>query len=388
MHRAISMALLAVAMSLLLAARLTVATLISSSQLELCYRSNGSVAVNDIPCTKKFVVSVTLDGGQNATEEIVYWQSAVDATTQQHYTLSAPIRISLTKSRPLTVYPLTYERNFNAKPRESTIYTTLTPKCKDSPSDGSPTCGRFYDDAGAPMEFSEGFCCSCNICQLFGLCGNDDRGNSRCALFNTAAAAACLRFDDLWYSGYRIGAAQTWYRITVRISGNNVSSELLLGPDRLAAVSPAAAVSARLIGDFAPFLQPINLEGTYLFVPATPASNSRVQAGKSEWLLVPRDRVTVDGRECNKIGVSFEGFTTQPSRCDAPTGSCLHNQLLDLRLEDDARVRQGRSAAVPCDGPWKPRHRVLDCSGSIRAGPAPCTRRLGVFTSVSVVRSH
>ena len=45
------------------------------------------------------------------------------------------------------------------------------------------------------------------------------------------------------------------------------------------------------------------------------------------WMLLERVRFTLDGIECNKIGVSYEAFNGQPNFCASPFWSCLHNQL-------------------------------------------------------------
>lgn len=51
----------------------------------------------------------------------------------------------------------------------------------------------------------------------------------------------------------------------------------------------------------------------------------------SMWMLLERTRFTLDGLECNKIGVSYEAFNGQPSFCSSPFWSCLHNQLWNYR---------------------------------------------------------
>lgn len=45
------------------------------------------------------------------------------------------------------------------------------------------------------------------------------------------------------------------------------------------------------------------------------------------WMLLERVRFTLDGLECNKIGVSYEAFSGQPNFCSSPFESCLQNQL-------------------------------------------------------------
>ena len=49
------------------------------------------------------------------------------------------------------------------------------------------------------------------------------------------------------------------------------------------------------------------------------------------WMLLERVRFTLDGIECNKIGVSYEAFNQQPNFCASPFWTCLHNQLWNFR---------------------------------------------------------
>ncbi|KAF1875087.1 hypothetical protein Lal_00007703 [Lupinus albus] len=49
------------------------------------------------------------------------------------------------------------------------------------------------------------------------------------------------------------------------------------------------------------------------------------------WMLLERVRFTLDGIECNKIGVNYEAFNQQPNFCSSPFWSCLHNQLWNFR---------------------------------------------------------
>lgn len=51
----------------------------------------------------------------------------------------------------------------------------------------------------------------------------------------------------------------------------------------------------------------------------------------SMWMLLERLRFTIDGFECNKIGVGYEAFNGQPNLCSSPFWSCLHNQLWNYR---------------------------------------------------------
>jgi hypothetical protein len=52
-------------------------------------------------------------------------------------------------------------------------------------------------------------------------------------------------------------------------------------------------------------------------------------------LLVPRNMVTIDGSECNKVGTSFAAFRKQGAVAPLTVaGDCLGNQLFQLHQED------------------------------------------------------
>ena len=42
--------------------------------------------------------------------------------------------------------------------------------------------------------------------------------------------------------------------------------------------------------------------------PSSPATHPLVLEGISNWMLIPRELVTLDGTECNKIGVGYSAF--------------------------------------------------------------------------------
>ncbi|CAI7802936.1 unnamed protein product, partial [Closterium sp. NIES-54] len=67
----------------------------------------------------------------------------------------------------------------------------------------------------------------------------------------------------------------------------------------------------------------------------------RFTSDTSGWLLVDKERYSLDGSECSKVGTSFSAFRFEPDRCQRSVGSCLSNQLLDFAQEDAQRVAQG-----------------------------------------------
>ena len=61
----------------------------------------------------------------------------------------------------------------------------------------------------------------------------------------------------------------------------------------------------------------------------------------SNWMFISKDAVTLDGSECDKIGVSYEAFQNEANKCNMIIGSCLTNQLEDMYASDLLRITQG-----------------------------------------------
>ncbi|KAF7828309.1 protein HAPLESS 2 [Senna tora] len=68
------------------------------------------------------------------------------------------------------------------------------------------------------------------------------------------------------------------------------------------------------------------------------------------WMLLERVRFTLDGLECNKIGVSYEAFNGQPNFCSSPFWSCLHNQLWNFREADLNRISRNQVPLYGVEG--------------------------------------
>ncbi|PBJ75583.1 Generative cell specific 1 protein (GCS1) [Trypanosoma cruzi cruzi] len=321
--------------------------LLASSSIEQCDRVGTD---NSLPCDKKLVVTLSVDSDQaEDVEEFVILRDAVDKTkgTGEERVEFQPIRLTTSKSRVQYTYPLFYERNFNAKPYEEEITTELV-GCDDTFSPKA-TCGLATDTAGRPIPYSQGFCCRCGPCQLLGLCPVGSRGLQVCDIFRGAALASCLRFGELWYSGYSMGSATIWYRLSVKLTtdsqNNSKAKEAVfeLGPDVLSGSSAEFGAWVSLIGDFVPAELPLVLSNKMLFIPSSPRIHERVLAGQKEWLILDKHHVSMQGRDCNKVGVSYEAFSGQGSRCQLIRGSCLADQLEDYRSSDLAvEARGGR----------------------------------------------
>jgi hypothetical protein len=351
------------------AAQHTRATLIASSKISYCTDAGDEV----LNCTKKMVVTLTVEAGQQAGEEsLVFLNSAVDGTasakngsttttTTASTTVSfSPITITTSRSAVRYRYPIFYVQNYNAKPYEATVKGKLLNQCNDDFNPDRATCGVAYDSNGKAIPFSQGFCCDCSMCQTLGFCEPDARANKACNIFDEYTTASCLRFGQRWYSGYTIGTYVTWFTLNVTVARNTTAGSgnaapgvaqtvvqqrvvLQLSPTVLGdTAGDGWGASARLVGSFAPTDQPLDLTGHMLFAPALPLTDERVLAGAAEWMLLPNTLVTLDGSACNKIGVSYEAFASQGNKCNLQPGSCLRSQLEDYRTDDLARVAAGK----------------------------------------------
>lgn len=217
---------------LALSSTLVHATLLAATRLESCTQTAGSASAAVSPslrCNQRFVVTVSVQNGQNATESIstIKVTQAVDSNGNT-LDLVDSLEISLAKSQINLQYPLSYTRNYNSKPAElvrtadstGRSFNFLTNACVDDAS-REGACGWVLDSAGSRVPSSNGFCCRCSLDDYFASSGSGSpsRANLNCALFSSSnsQSAHCLRMSPLWYAAFAIGAPQTQYRVDVAV---------------------------------------------------------------------------------------------------------------------------------------------------------------------------
>jgi len=309
-------------------------------------------APRSLDCSRRLVVALTVNNGQNGTETVQATVNYVSdqttgITTQRE--LASPLSISLTKTNPIVRYPLTYLQSFNSQPREVIVLHNFG-GCQDGNLATSPSCGwaiATVNGVNSAIPDSQGFCCSCDLNQVLGISGQSTRSQTlNCNLFGNVQSAHCLRFENLWYAAYTIGQPQLHFTIDVTIQQDGTTRTLQLGPHAPGASTSDGRVVARLLGDFAAYTNVLVDYGAtkYLMVPSSPTSHPRYVAGMSSWLLVDKTDVTLDGSVCDKVGVSYSAFRHHSNRCSRPAGSCLGNQLEDMQLADEQRLRSGQAA--------------------------------------------
>jgi len=251
------------------------------------------------------------------------------------------------------VHNLYYHRDYNAQPIEKYVMSKtfplalINPGCRDTMTEDA-TCGIAYAN-GVPIRDSQGFCCSCTFNNLIGK--DNSKYSSRtgidCSIakLSTETSASCLRWGKRWYQGYYISPARLSYNAAIRIlrpdlAGKYSGEVLKLSPATPNVASKDGNIIASVEGDFRPPSSNWDLSNQVLMVPAYPYDDERVQGGVKNWGIVPKYDITDDGRECDKIGVSFSAFRNQPMKCSQRAGSCLNNQL-DARHEKAELRRKG-----------------------------------------------
>lgn len=316
--------------------------LVAQSKLEQCVNDG----VEPLQCSKKLVVTLSVDANLQAGAEVVSFIGSASDSSSTEVSFD-PIQLTISRSNVLMRYPLEYVADFNANPYEENKKGTLTAQCDDSFS-SKASCGVKYTTSNEPIPYSQGFCCSCGTCSALGICSANARMSLACDLFGSYSVASCLRFGNSWYSGFSIGTASMWFTMDLKFTRNNTdagkdSSTLTLSPSRLDAADKDFGSYAQIIGTFHPSVEPLYLSDKMLFVPSL--ANPLGTRGAAEYMILPLDMVTLDGKECNKVGVSYFAFASQGSRCELGAGSCLGNQLVDLRKADKRSVSAGKPAS-------------------------------------------
>ena len=315
-------------------------SLISSSTIEKCLNREPS---KNMTCSSKLLLSLTIQNaelqGSDYISTTINEISDKDGNIQK---LSNPIKITFSKTPVKVIYPATYFQDFNYYPREK-IISTSSSSCRDSNTEANPTCGWAYSN-GEKIKYSQGFCCTCS---LLSLSKSIKRGVECDGFLDTSASAHCLVYDELWYSAYKVDKYKIEYKIEINIintKDNTIISKLELSPQNIISTDETNNILVKLIGDFLPTdLFPRDLSDKYLLIPTSPENHINVQFGFSRWMLVDKTQFTLDGNECDKIGVGFFAFNSQSEKCNIEAGSCLNNQIFHLFQSDIEKIQKGKN---------------------------------------------
>jgi len=339
---------------------------LSSSKLEACV-NDGS---EEMDCSMKMVLTVTLEHGQLNTESAQFMVDEVKDDSDNAKKLLKPWRLSWKKTPAYWRYPIRYVQDVNNKPIETVVKTGFL-GCSDNSNTNEEelTCG-VAKAGGERILDSEGFCCGCDLNDRFS--GLPTRGQLDCSITSVSESAHCLGFDPLWYSIFEVDPPQVFYDIEVELAKpdnpdapwSNVTyqtTSMILNHQQPYASAEDGALNLQLVGDLATARSPYSFESRYLAVPNSPASHARVneELPLQSAMLIDKSFFDLSGLTCNKIGVSYTAFKRQTQECESPTQSCLASQLDDLHKEDIERESRGAP----------PRHLVRGfCEGAVELG--------------------
>lgn len=270
------------------------------------------------------------------------------------------LEIVIKKSMPVESYPLRHFHTVPYFPYEQVIKVPDTLGCIDCADASNPTAGWEYHGA-RKIENSQGFCVSKLLDPLYNDCfwrGEEILGE-KATLANPFSTAHALRMADLFYHGYEIGKRVRDYEITITLSQGDAAQELLLTPNDPVTSTNVRVVGepqnpdtpfdviAKLIGDMDNYKDSPDLSDYILYIPASPADHPFVVNYHENMLLVPREEVSKDGVELDKVGVSFYAFRKLMGSGNArvtEAGDGLHNQLYHKHNADLQRLADDEDA--------------------------------------------
>ncbi|RWR84966.1 Generative cell specific-1 [Cinnamomum micranthum f. kanehirae] len=312
--------------------------ILSKSKIEKCEKLSDS---NNLDCKQKIVLNMAVPSESSGGEASLVAElvEAEDNTTNKMQTLRNPPVITVNKSAAYALYEITYLRDVPYKPVEFSIKTR---KCKrDASAKVVKICERLRDEHGNFIDHTQPICCPC---------GPWRRAPSSCGNFfdklfkGKANSAHCLRFPGDWFHVFSIGRRSLGFSVRIEVKKGSKTSEVLVGPENRTVLSNDNFLRVNLIGDFVGYTSLPSFEDFYLVIPRQGVLGQPENLGRnfSMWMLLERVRFTLDGVECNKIGVSYEAFSGQPNFCSSPFESCLQNQLWKFWDADQNRISKNQ----------------------------------------------
>jgi hypothetical protein len=140
-----------------------------------------------------------------------------------------------------------------------------------------------------------------------------------------------MRAGTLYFNGYEIGEFRKSFQVSIKMFRGSDEFNLVLTPENPMPVQNSdfpLPLKAQLIGDMAGYRGVPQLDNYILYIPTSPSTDPMVQDYAHNMLLVPREEVSRDGGEPDKVGVSFYTFRQQAANAaKSRAGDGLHNQL-------------------------------------------------------------
>ncbi|KAL6630001.1 hypothetical protein ACP70R_029766 [Stipagrostis hirtigluma subsp. patula] len=322
---------LAAVLLALLAAAARGEDIISKSQLERCVLDSG--AGGRLSCGTKVVLSIAVPSNSSGEESsLVARVREVGEKDAEPKAVRDPPVITISKSAVYALYALTYLADVVYKPEEQTVETR---KCEpDADAKVVKSCERLWDGSGNVIKYTEPVCFDKMI-----------KGK--------ANTAHCLRFPGDRFHVWGIGTRSLGFSIRVQVKKGSSVSEVVVSPENRTVVSGDNFLRVNLVGDFGGYTSIPSFEDFYLVTPRMGAGDGQPEVlgdDYSRWMLLERVRFALNGRECNKIGVSYEAFQNQPDFCSSPIWSCLYKQLWNFWEDDKSRIDRKLQPQYIVDG--------------------------------------
>lgn len=312
--------------------------IVSKSSIQTCEASDNST-----DCKAIIYVQVDLQNGQAFNERMDFNISKMSNQEGKEIKLDRPLTVSLQKSPIEVAYKALYIQDVNYYPQEQVIASSYM-SCTEgvyigSTTLASSTCTIKRDDSGKVIGNSQGYCCSCSLVTLAtGVKSGSTRAD--CGFLSNSMTAFCLNFPNIWFSLYEVPNYQFNYIITLKMSatlqnGTTQDKDFYLS-NSIKRVNNGI-FSAEILGEYAPTSPPPTFSDKYLLKPHIPVDEA---SPTDNWLLVPKDMVSLDGSTCNKIGVSYTAFQNQANKCQQARASCLSNQIKNILDSENIRASQ------------------------------------------------
>ena len=284
-------------------------SIIANSLMNICSSDN----LKDC----KTVLTITLavpEGLEHGTGRIVLSQTTNEKGEIVY--LPHPLKITFRKASSLLHYPLVYLKTVDAAPYEAHILTNIF------------DCDRVVEQMCGPRH---GFCCRCAPCTISGLCAaRTMRDKLRCRVGTMRSLVSCIRYSENWYHVYELQTPQLNTNITFEMGVNTSWEEKISVGTRVPKIKTPNMV-VEYHADLGLSVASAMPESRY-FVISSHGNNPA---------LIEKSRFSLEGSQCNKIGVSPESYVHQAERCRAPAGYGLRNQITELQAEALARREKG-----------------------------------------------
>lgn len=236
------------------------------------------------------------------------------------------INIKVSKTRPAIEWDLTFFHTVQyhfieeVQIHDHDIGFFVRATCRDNPNlpalnKGPVSCGFVEDDDGNKIVDSQGFCCIEELLPRANLMRGDfERINQGGALDHSYSTSHCPRKagGTVLRDGFEIGEARTLFEIKVEITHRGSTTELILTPNRRVIKVETGNIRVELLGSLARYRFLPDFSNTIIYYPQP---SDFTFFPEEEIMLVPREKVTRYGLECNKVGSSYHTFRSEKGVC-------------------------------------------------------------------------